>query len=543
MTLWLQTYDPLHQVAGSTLVAALPLLFFIVTLAIFRWRLHWAALGTLLLAAVIAVTVYGMPVASVAAAALYGFGYGLWPIVWIVAGVVFLYRLTVKSGQFEIVRASIVSVTPDARLQMILIGFAFNAFLEGAAGYGTPVAITAALLVGLGFDPLRAAALCLIANTAPVAFGAMGTSITVAAQVSHTDLAALTAIAGTLLPLFSLLTLGWIITSLSGWRGARDIWPALLVASVSFAGTMMATALWLGPQLPAITASIVCMAAMVVLLRYWQPSKMMLLREHTPIYPAMIDTPPLTARRIAYAWLPFAVLTVCVVVWGNKGFQSWFAPGGMLAETTRWLDVPFLHGVVYKIAPVVEGKALYPAVFKFDIIGAVGTGIFLSTLLSAAFLRWRPKFVLGVLKETCLGLRTTVLTIGLVLAFAALSNYSGMSATLALALADSGKIYPLLAPALGWFGVFLTGSDTSSNALFAPLQATVAHQIGVSETLLVAANMLGGAAGKMISPQSIAVACVAVGLMGREAAMLRATLRASVVFAIVAGIVIFAIQM
>ncbi|MDR0770447.1 MAG: lactate permease LctP family transporter [Burkholderiales bacterium] len=539
MTPWLQSYDPLHQVAGSTLAAALPILFFIVTLAVLRWRLHWAAAGTLLLAAAVAVTVYGMPVASAVAAALYGFAYGLWPIVWIIGGVVFLYRLTVKSGQFEVVRASIASVTPDARLQMILIGFAFSAFLEGAAGYGTPVAITAALLVGLGFDPLRAATLCLIANTAPVAFGAMGTSITVAAQVSHADLAALTAIAGTLLPLFSLLTLGWVVVALAGWRGARDIWPALLVAGVSFSGTMMATALWIGPQLPAITAALVCMVSLVVLLRFWQPTKALHLREHTPIYPAMMETPPLTARRIATAWLPFGLLTMCVVLWGNKSFQSWFAPDGMLSETTRWLEVPFLHGVVYKTAPVVLGAELYPAVFRFDMLGAVGTGIFLATLLSAACLRWRPKFVLGVFRETCVSLWPTVLTIGLVLAFATLTNYAGMSATLALALAGSGKMYPLLAPTLGWFGVFLTGSDTASNALFAPLQATVAHQIGVSDTLLVAANMLGGAAGKMISLQSIAVACAAVGLMGREASMLRATLRASVVFAVLAGIVIF----
>ncbi|MDR2710555.1 MAG: L-lactate permease, partial [Burkholderiales bacterium] len=366
MTLWLQSYDPLHHVAGSTLAAALPLLFFIVTLAVFRWRLHWAALGTLLLAAVIAVAAYGMPVALVAAAALYGFGYGLWPIGWIVLGVVFLYRLTVKSGQFEIVRASIVSVTPDARLQLILIGFAFNAFLEGAAGYGTPVAICAVLLVGLGFDPLRAAALCLIANATPVAFGAMGTSITVASQVSHTDLAALTAIAGAMLPLFSLLTLGWIVVSLAGWRGARDIWPALLAAGVSFAGVMMATALWISPQLPAITASIACMAAMVVLLRFWKPAKLMQLREHTPIYPGMIDAPPLTARRIIVAWLPFGLLTVCAVVWGSKDFQAW------LAAATQWWEVPFLHGVVYKAAPVVESATLYPALFKFDILGAVG---------------------------------------------------------------------------------------------------------------------------------------------------------------------------
>jgi len=537
VTPWLQPYDPLHQAVESTLVAALPILFFIVTLAIFRWRLYGAAAGTLLLAVILAVTVYGMPVASVAAAALYGFSYGLWPISWIIVGVVFLYRLTVRSGHFEVVRASIASITPDARLQMILIGFAFSAFLEGAAGYGTPVAITAALLVGLGFDPLRAAVLCLITNTAPVAFGAMGTSITAAAQVSHTDLTALTAIAGRQLPLLSLLSLGWVTVALAGWRGTRDIWPALLVAGASFAGTMMATALWGGPQLPTIMASLVCMTSLVILLRFWHPAT--ILRPETAARrKSSVDLPRLGARHVARAWLPFGLLTICMVVWGSKGFQSWFAPGGPLSKTTLWLEVPFLHGVIYKTTPVVDGLEWYPAVFRFDVLGAVGTGIFLAVLLSAIGLRWQPKFVLDVFAETCTRLWPTVLAIGLVLALATVSSYSGMSATLALALAKSGKVYPLVAPVLGWFGVFLTGSDTASNVLFAPLQATVAHQIGVPDTLLVSANMLGGAAGKMISPQSIAVACGAVGLTGREALVLRATLRVSAVFAVIAGLAI-----
>ncbi len=537
--IWLQHYNPLASFPLSVLVAATPILFFVFALIVLRLRVYWASAATLLIAAVIAVLIYQMPVSAALAAAIFGFCYGLWPIGWIIFGVVFLYRLTVKSGQFETIRASIASITPDARLQLILIGFAFSAFLEGAAGYGAPVAITAALLVGLGFDPLRAAVLCLIANTAPVAFGAMGTSITVASQVSQIDLATITRVAGVQLPFFSLLALLWIVIALAGWRGAKAIWPALLVAGVSFSGTMMATAFWLGPQLPAITSSVVCMFTLTIFLRFWQPAEIMCLREHTPIYPNMIETPPLNVRNIVYAWLPFAILTVMVVVWGSAWFQRLFNEEGTLSAAVLLIDVPFLHGVVYKTAPIVSENTLYPAVYRFDVLSAMGTGIFVATMLSALCLRMPLRDVSTVFKETFHALKWTIISIGLILGFATLSNYSGMSATLALFLAESGRIYPLFAPLLGWFGVFLTGSDTSSNALFAPLQAAVAHQIGVSDALLVAGNSLGGAAGKMISPQSIAVACAAVGLLGREGDLLRATLKVSLVFAAVSGVVIF----
>lgn len=536
---WLQNYNPLHSFPLSVLLAATPVLFFVFALIVLRLRVYWASAVTLLLAFLIAALAYRMPVISVIAAAVYGFCYGLWPIGWIIFGVVFLYRLTVRSGRFETIRASIASITPDARLQLILIGFAFSAFLEGAAGYGAPVAITAALLVGLGFDPMRAAILCLIANTAPVAFGAMGTSITVAAQVSQIDLAKITQVAGLQLPIFSLLSLFWIVIALAGWRGAKAIWPALLVAGTSFAGTMMATAFWLGPQLPAIASSMACMLALMIFLRFWQPAHIMLLKKRTPIFSRMIETPPLNKRNIAYAWLPFALLTVMVVVWGSSGFQKLFAENGLFSGTVFLIHVPFLHGVVFKTVPIVAESALYPAVYRLDVLSATGTGIFIAAILSLLCLRMPWREAGSVFKDTFHGLKWTIFSIGLVLGFATLSNYSGMSATLALFLAQSGSVYPLLAPVLGWFGVFLTGSDTSSNALFAPLQATVAHQIGVSDALLVAGNSLGGAAGKMISPQSIAVACAAVGLLGREGDMLKATIKVSMVFAVVSGIVVF----
>jgi L-lactate permease len=537
---WLQNYNPLGFFPASILLAVLPILFFVVTLIVLRWRIQAASAGTLLLSLVLAVTVYEMPLFSALAAAIYGFCYGLWPIAGIIFSVVFLYRLTIKSGQFGVIRASIASITPDARLQLILIGFAFSAFLEGAAGYGAPVAITAALLVGLGFDPIRAAMLCLVANTAPVAFGAMGTSITVASQVSQVELTALTRVAGIQLPLFSLLTLLWIIVTLSGWRGAFAILPALLVAGASFAGTMMATAFWIGPQLPAITSSIACMLALTIFLRYWQPAQVMRLREHAPIYPKMIDAPKLNFGTVLYAWLPFILLTAAVVLWGSKTFQSLFGETGIFADAVLLIEVPFLHGVIYKTAPIVGENTLYPAIYHLDLLSAMGAGIFAAALLSAICLRLPLRSVAEVFVGTFHGLKWTILSIGLILGFATLSNYSGMSATLALFLAQSGSVYPLLAPLLGWFGVFLTGSDTSSNALFAPLQAMVADQIGVSDALLVAGNSLGGAAGKMISPQSISVACAAVGLLGREGDLLKATLKASAIFAVISGVVIFA---
>jgi L-lactate permease len=509
------------------LLASLPILFFVFALTVFKLRMTYSAATVLALTIVIASTFFHMPVLSAFSATIDGFAYGLLPIGWIILNVIFLYRLTVHSGAFDTVRASIAAVTPDARLQLILIGFAFSAFLEGAAGYGTPVAITAALLVGLGFQPLKAAALCLVANTAPVAFGAMGTSLTVAAQVSHVSLEKIGHIAGLQLPFLSLVALVWITVSLSGWKKAREILPALLLSGVVFAGTMILVAQTLGVQLPGMLAGLFTMIALTLFLKFWQPKHLMILSSRAENYSASIPAPKLNFKNILHAWLPYLLLTGFVVLWSSKAFQSLFAPGAIFSCATLLIEMPNLNGVTLKL----------------DFVAAIGTGIFAAAVLSSLFLKIKIADTVKIFGETCKNFAPMILGIGLILAVASVSNHSGMSATIANTLAKTGWIYPLFAPLIGTFGVFVTGSDTSSNALFAPLQASVAQHTGASDALLVAANSLGGAAGKMISPQSIAVASAAVGLMGREGELLKQTLKTSLIFACVSGVAVFAMSL
>ncbi|MDR0588621.1 MAG: lactate permease LctP family transporter [Burkholderiales bacterium] len=539
---WVQQYDPFHFLPASALVALLPILVFIFSVAVFRVKMIVAASLVLVLSILLAVIPFGMPVLTALSAALYGFFYGFLPIGWIILNVVFLYRLTVKSGAFNTMRASITSITPDARLQLILIGFAFSAFLEGVAGYGTPVAISAALLVGLGFAPLSAARLCLIGNTAPVAFGAMGTSLAVAAQVSHVNIDKLSMIAGGALPILSLVALVCMVVLLSGVKGAREVFPAMVVAGVAFAGAMSATALFVGIQLPAITSGLFSMFALTVFLRFWQPKNIVAFADHAPIFPAKIDTPPITLLSVARAWFPYVLLTAVIILWSSRAFQSWFTNHAFFSAASWSIDMPFLHQTVVQTAPIVLTDTARDAVFKFDTINALGSGIFLSAWIAAMLLKVKVKDTARLFGQTCRDLIPMIFSIGLILAFATVANYSGMSSTVALLFSKIGALYPLLAPGLGAFGVLLTGSDTSSNALFAPLQAAVAGQIGVSDSLLVAANSLGGAAGKMISPQSIAVACAAVGLLGREGDVMNATLKISLVFAALSGIAVLVLS-
>jgi len=444
MQTWQQLYSPLGSLGLSALAAVIPIVFFFLALAVFRLKGHVAGSITLALSILVAIFAFQMPVDMALAAAGYGFLYGLWPIAWIIVAAVFLYKLTVKSGQFEVIRSSVLSITDDQRLQVLLIGFCFGAFLEGAAGFGAPVAITAALLVGLGFNPLYAAGLCLIANTAPVAFGALGIPIIVAGQVTGIDAFHIGAMTGRQLPLLSLF--------------------------VPF-------------------------------------------------------------------WLVFLILTVLVTIWTLKPFKAAFAPGGAMYNFVFNFAIPHLDQLVIKTAPIVAAPTAMPAVFKLDPISATGTAIFLSALISMAVLKINFKTGLTTFKETFWELRWPILSIGMVLAFAFVTNYSGMSSTMALVLAGTGAAFPFFSPFLGWLGVFLTGSDTSSNALFSSLQATTAHQIGVSDTLLVAANTSGGVTGKMISPQSIAVACAATGLVGKESDLFRFTVKHSLFFATIVGLI------
>ncbi|BCZ82125.1 glycolate permease [Paraburkholderia terrae] len=553
---WYQTYLPLGSLWLSALAASIPIIFFFVALAGLRLKGHVAAAGTLALSLAVAIFAYGMPAQQAFAAAGFGFAYGLWPIAWIIVTAVFLYRLVVKTGQFEIIRASVLALTDDQRLQLLLIGFSFGAFLEGAAGFGAPVAITAALLVGLGFDPLKAAGLCLIANTAPVAFGAMGIPIIVAGQVTGIDPFLIGATAGRQLPLLSLAVPFWLVFMMDGKRGLKETWPAALVAGGSFAVTQYFTSNHIGPELPDITSALVSLVSLASFLKVWQPRRARdTARGGVSGGAAALSgfggfgggsngaagvsrrASPYTLAQTIRAWAPFGILTAVVTVWSLQPFKALFAAKGALAWSILKFKVPALDQLVMKTAPIVATPKAYEAVLKIDLLSAVGTAILVTALISMVLLRVKPRDALATFAETLKELRRPVLSIGLVLSFAFVANYSGMSSTLALLLAGTGAAFPFFSPVLGWLGVFLTGSDTSSNALFCSLQHATAHQIGVSDTLLVAANTTGGVTGKMISPQSIAVACAATGLVGRESELFRFTVRHSLLFALIVGLI------
>lgn len=542
MQAWAQNYDPAGNIWLSSLIALIPIAFFFLALAVLRLKGHVAGTLTVLLSLLVAILFYGMPVDRALASGVFGFFYGLWPIAWIIVAAVFLYKISVKTGQFDIIRSSILSVTEDQRLQMLLVGFAFGAFLEGAAGFGAPVAITAALLVGLGFKPLYAAGLCLIANTAPVAFGAMGIPIIVAGQVTGIDPFEIGQMAGRQLPLLTIIVLFWIMAIMDGWRGVRETWPAVLVGGGSFAITQFVTSNYIGPELPDITSSIVSLVSLTLFLKVWQPNHIFRFQlspeEAAAAGPGGTrDEARYTLGQVLKAWSPFLILTVMVTIWSIQPFKRLFAAGGPLQNWVVAIEVPFLHRLVEKMPPIVPAPTLYDAVYQFNWFSAVGTAIFIAALLSALYLRMRPADTAKAFGETLNELKIPIYAIGMVLAFAFIANYSGLSATLALALAHTGKAFTFFSPFLGWLGVFLTGSDTSSNALFGALQATTAQQIGVSEVLLVAANTTGGVTGKMISPQSIAIACAAVGLAGRESDLFRFTLKHSLFFTVLIGVI------
>ncbi|AGA75494.1 L-lactate permease [Pseudomonas plecoglossicida] len=541
MQTWQQIYSPLGSLGLSALAAVIPIVFFFLALAVFRLKGHVAGSITLALSILVAIFAFQMPVDMAFAAAGYGFLYGLWPIAWIIVAAVFLYKLTVKSGQFEVIRSSVLSITDDQRLQVLLIGFCFGAFLEGAAGFGAPVAITAALLVGLGFNPLYAAGLCLIANTAPVAFGALGIPIIVAGQVTGIDAFHIGAMTGRQLPLLSLFVPFWLVFMMDGLRGVKETWPAALVAGLSFAVTQYFTSNFIGPELPDITSALASLIALTLFLKVWQPKRSFAEAKGSVgaavVQPSGSQPSPYSFGEIFKAWSPFLILTVLVTIWTLKPFKAAFAPGGAMYNFVFNFAIPHLDQLVIKTAPIVAAPTAMPAVFKLDPISATGTAIFLSALISMAVLKINFKTGLTTFKETFWELRWPILSIGMVLAFAFVTNYSGMSSTMALVLAGTGAAFPFFSPFLGWLGVFLTGSDTSSNALFSSLQATTAHQIGVNDTLLVAANTSGGVTGKMISPQSIAVACAATGLVGKESDLFRFTVKHSLFFATIVGLI------
>ncbi len=538
---WQQIYDPMGNIWLSSIVALIPIVFFFLALAVFRMKGSVAGTITVVLALLVSLFAYGMPTQMAFASLGYGFLYGLWPIAWIIIGALFLYKISVKTGQFDVIRSSILSITEDQRLQMLLVGFAFGTFLEGAAGFGAPVAITAPLLVGLGFKPLYAAGLCLIVNTAPVAFGAMGIPIIVAGQVSGVDTMEISQMVGRQLPFMVPIVLIWIMAIMDGWRGVKETWPAIFVASFSFSMAQYLTSNFVGPELPDITAAIASLVSLTILLKYWKPKHIFRFQDEDVKVDETIVAEArkkYTLGQIAKAWSPFAVLTAMVTIWSIKPFKDLFAKDGPLSDLVFSIKVPYLHQMIEKMPPVVPEITDYDAIYKFDWLSATGTAIMIAAIITIIYLKMKPKEAVNAFTETVGELKTPIYSIGMVLSFAFIANYSGMSATLALALAHTGHAFTFFSPFLGWIGVFLTGSDTSANALFAALQATTAQQIGVPEVLLVAANTSGGVTGKMISPQSIAIACAAVGLVGKESDLFRFTVKHSITFTVMIGIII-----
>ncbi|TCP31286.1 lactate permease [Scopulibacillus darangshiensis] len=542
---WTQIYNPLGNMALSFVVALIPILFFFWALAIKKMKGHYAGLLTVLIAVIEAVVVYKMPVKLAFEATVFGALEGLWPIGWIIVTAVFLYKLTVKSGQFKVIQNSIASLTEDRRLQALLIAFSFGAFLEGAAGYGTPVAIAGALLTGLGFNPFYAAGLCLIANTAPVAFGGIGIPIITAGQVTGIDPDILSQMIGRQVPLLSIFVPFWLILIMAGWKKTIEVLPAILVCGVSFAVVQYFTANFLGPELPDVASAIVSLIALAVFLKFWQPKttfrfaneKSRKTVESTSAieHAAALDlNKKYTSLEIFKAWSPFIVLIIFIGLWGGFGTVK-----KLLSYFTLELPVIGLNNMVQKAQPIVDHVTPYAAVYKFDILAAAGTSILITAVISKFILKMTWRMWVETLIETLKELRFPLLMIVSVLGFAYIENYSGMSATLGLGLASTGVLFPLFAPILGWLGVFLTGSDTSSNALFANLQKITGQQIGVDPTLLVAANSTGGVTGKMISPQSIAVATAATGLIGKEGNLFRFTIKHSLLFVAIASLITF----
>jgi lactate permease len=522
---WTQIYDPMHNLAFSAFLAAIPMIVIFYLLAIRRAPGHYAGPAAMVSAVLVAIFAYQMPAATALTATVMGAFYGIFPIFWIVITAIFIYNMTVETGQFEIVKNSIASITDDRRLQALLVAFAFGAFLEGSAGFGTPVAITAGMLVGLGFNPLYAAGLCLIANTAPVAFGGIGIPIIVAGQVSGIDAMKISAMVGRQLPFLSVIIPIWLVVLMSGWKSAMEVLPACLVAGISFAGLQWFSSNYIGPELPDILSSLAAIISLTIFLKVWKPAKVWRF-ENEPAVNAAATLPNYSFGQIAKAWSPFIVLTVMVILWGLPGL----AP--LLDIPTIKVLVPGLDKVVIQGAPIVKAPIPMAALYKINWLSAAGTALFIASIISAVILGVGPARYFSIFGKTFKQLVKPLITIPCVLGLAYIMNYSGMSATLGLLLAGTGKFFPFFAPLLGWLGVFLTGSDTSANALFSNLQAVTAQQVGVDPTLTVAANSSGGVTGKMISPQSIAVATASTGLAGREGDLFSFTVMHSFILAL-----------
>lgn len=517
---WTQVIDPFNNITLSSLVALIPILFIFWALIIKKMKGYLASLIATAIAILIAIFVNGMPVNLALLSTANGALYGLFPIGWIVITAVFLFNITVKSGQFEIIKHFMASITSDRRLQALLIAFSFGSFLEGTAGFGAPVAITAAMLVGLGFNPLYAAGICLIANTAPVAFGAIGIPITVASQVTSIPEMAISQMVGRTLPILSVLLPFYLVILMAGVKKTKEVIPAILVSGISFAFLQWFSSNYLGPALPDVIAGIGSIVILIVFLRFWKPKNIWRFQNEPP--PTINVEEKYTTGQIIKAWSPFILLTVMIIAWGMQPVKNLFNSFGQIQ-----FEFPGLHNVI-----IDKNEKAIPHIYKFNYLSASGTAILLSAIISLPLIGLKFREGIKIFFATLHQLRFPIITIASVLAFAYIVNDSGITITMAEALAGTGFLFPFFAPVLGWLGVFITGSDTSANALFGKLQAATATSIGVDPVVTVAANVSGGVVGKMISPQSIAVAAAAGHLVGRESELFRFTVKHSFIMLI-----------
>ncbi|AGW91349.1 MULTISPECIES: L-lactate permease [Cupriavidus] len=541
--MWSQVYDPLGNMALSTIAAGIPVVVLLAALAFFHMQAHLAAGLALLIGIVVASTVFGMPAAMAGKAAGLGIVSGLFPIGWIVLNIIFLHRLTTLNGSFKVLQTSISGITEDRRLQLLLVAFSFGAFFEGAAGFGTPVAVTGAILIGLGFSPLAASGLALIANTAPVAYGALGAPIIGLASVTGLDLLDLSAMIGRQLPFFSVIVPFWLIWAFAGFRGMLAIWPAILVAGVSFAVPQFLVSNYHGPWLVDVIAALVSMGSLTLFLKVWHPKEIWtsakILGRHDDSkvdHPEALEADARASAAsagisVAKAWMPWVILTVFVFVWGIPEFKK------LMDGLWAWkFPIPGLDKAVLKVPPVVPKEIAEGAVFNFNVLSMAGTGIFVSALLGGLLMGYSVPRLFKEYWETIKLVRYSLLTICAMFGVGYLTRYSGLDATLGLAFAHTGVFYPLFGTMLGWLGVALTGSDTASNVLFGGLQKTTAEQLGLSPVLMASANSSGGVMGKMIDAQSIVVASTATKWYGHEGDILRYVFFHSIVLAILVGL-------
>jgi lactate permease len=579
---WIQVYDPLGSPWLSTAAAAFPIVLLLFALAVLEWRAHIAALAGLVAALAVSTLIFGMPIPIAGATALYGAAYGLLPIGWIILNAVFLYNLTVETGQFEVVKISVSRLSADRRIQALLVAFSFGAFIEGASGFGTPVAICSALLIGLGFTPLYAAGLSLIANTAPVAFGAIGTPILTLAAVTGIPAHTLGVMAGRQLPFVSLIVPAWLVVTMSGWRGLRGVWPAVVVCGGTFAFVQFAWSNFVGVELVDIVGGLSSIGALALFSRVWQPRDVWDFEPaasgvaaaaaapaagwsaSAPDAPGRMPAAPAPGA-VLRAWMPWLFLSLAVILWGltpvkvflNGGPRALAAyhaggkPSTNALLSPAW-EVPLLHHAVLRDYPVVParvdrarvGEPAYrneraeAAVYTLNWASATGTAILLAALATALYLRISLAEVLRVALLTARRMRISLATIMLMLSLGFVTRYGGTDATLGLAFTKTGMLYPFFAALLGWLGVALTGSDTSSNVLFGSLQKITAQQLGFNPVLIVTANSTGGVMGKMIDAQSIVVSTASTGQVGQEGRILRFVFWHSVGLVIIMGTIV-----